>query len=273
MHRLELLTRQGDKRIFEINRALIRQGSDFVGTQGIARDVTEHRALLKRVMTSERLAATGRLAAGIAHEINNPLQAIFSHINAVKDNAGDNKVVLDNALQIGEGIDRIRTIVRGMLDLHRTQSAATVDVDLNSLVEKVLALTAKQLRTAAVEVKTSLAASLPSIKGAPSELQQVLLNLVLNASDAMPDGGSLFIETSADATHAEVVVRDSGVGIAPDIQRKIFEPFFSSRQGGGGVGLGLYLSKNIIEIHQGSIQVESQERKGTTFRIRLPLPE
>jgi PAS domain S-box-containing protein len=270
LHRIELLTRQGDKRIFEINRSVIRQGGEFMGTQGIARDVTEHRALLKRVMSTERLAATGRMAAGIAHEINNPLQAITSQLNAVRSQSKGNKDAEQHIDQIGEGIDRIRTIVRGMLDLHRTQSSATVDVDLNSIVEKVLVLTAKQLRTADVEIKRDLSNDLPRIKGSPSDLQQVVLNLILNAVEAMPQGGTITL--ASNYTESDVILQfiDTGAGIPKDLQKKIFEPFFSNRIGGGGVGLGLYLSKNIIEIHQGTITVESEEGRGSTFTLKFP---
>jgi PAS domain S-box-containing protein len=270
LHRIELLTRQGDKRVFEINRSVVRQGGEFMGTQGIARDVTEHRALLKRVMSTERLAATGRMAAGIAHEINNPLQAITSQLNAVRGLSKGNKDAEQHIDQIGEGIDRIRTIVRGMLDLHRTQSSATVDVDLNSIVEKVLVLTAKQLRTAEVEIKKELASDLPKIKGSPSDLQQVILNLILNAVEAMPQGGT--IKVASSYTESDVILQlfDTGAGIPKELQKKIFEPFFSNRIGGGGVGLGLYLSKNIIEIHQGSITVESEEGCGSAFTLKFP---
>jgi len=157
-----------------------------------------------------------------------------------------------------------------MLDLHRTQSAATVDVDLNSVVEKVLVLTAKQLRTADVEIKKELSSDLPKIKGSPSDLQQVVLNLILNAVEAMPQGGTITV--ASRYTESDVILQflDTGAGIPKDLQKKIFEPFFSNRIGGGGVGLGLYLSRNIIEIHQGAITVESEEGRGTTFTLKFP---
>lgn len=271
LHRVELLTRQGDKRLFEINRSVIRQGGEFQGTQGIARDVTEHRALLKRVMTSERLAATGRLAAGVAHEINNPLQAITSHLGSALKQTKDGEAARGHLQQIGEGIDRIRTIVRGMLDLHRTQSSATVDINLNEIIEKVLALTAKQLRNDSIEVQKELAAELPAIKGSPSDLQQVMLNIILNAAEAMPEGGKLTISSTHSDEEVSLKFADTGTGIPKDLQKKIFDPFFTNRVSGGGVGLGLYLSKNIIEIHQGTITVESEPGVGTVFTLRFPI--
>ncbi|MBU0691023.1 response regulator [bacterium] len=271
LHRIELLTRQGDKRVFEINRSVIRQGGEFQGTQGIARDVTEHRALLKRVMSSERLAATGRLAAGVAHEINNPLQAITSQLNAVLKQTQDNKEAKEHLEQIGEGIDRIRTIVRGMLDLHRTQSSATVDVNLNEVIEKVLALTAKQLRGDNVEVVKELSDIPPVIKGSPSDLQQVILNLILNASEAMPEGGILTVSSDCVNDAIDLKFKDTGTGIPAELQKKIFDPFFSNRVSGGGVGLGLYLSRNIVEIHQGTIKVDSEMGKGTIFTLSFPI--
>jgi len=157
-----------------------------------------------------------------------------------------------------------------MLDLHRTQAAATVDVDLNGIIEKVLALTGRQLRSGGVEIVRRLADDLSLIQGAPQDLQQVILNLVLNASEAMPGGGTLTVSSQNEDEHAVISVRDTGAGITEENQRRIFEPFFSARVTGGGVGLGLYLARNTVEIHQGTISVESSPGKGSTFTLRFP---
>ncbi len=271
IHHIEVVARSGDKRILEINRTIMRQAGAYRGSQGIVRDVTEHRALLQQLVATERLATTGRLTAGVAHEINNPLQAITSHLSAAQQKIQDKQDPGENLRQIREGIERIRQIVRSMLDLHRAPAAPRVAVNLNELVDKVVSLVGRDLREASVELRLDLAADLPSIQGSPQELQQVLLNLVLNAAEAMPNGGQLTISSRATETSVEVRVQDTGTGISPEHLSQIFEPFFSYKPSGTGTGLGLYLSKNIVEMHQGKINVLSEKDKGTTFVLTFPI--
>jgi PAS domain S-box-containing protein len=270
IHHVEVVTRQGDKRTLEINRTLIVQAGDVRGSQGIIRDITEHRVLLKQLVASERLAATGRLAAGIAHEINNPLQAMSSQLSTVQAKVLEQKSPAENIELMRDGIERIRQIVRSMLDLHRGGGATQGAADLREVIEKVTALVAQQVRERAVQLKVDVQRDLPVVHGSPQELQQVLLNLVLNALEAMPKGGDLSITARATADTIEVQVRDTGVGIAPEHLAQIFEPFFTYRPSGGGTGLGLYLSKNIVEAHRGRISVQSEKGHGATFTLSFP---
>jgi len=270
IHHVEVVTRQGDKRTFEINRTLILQAGTARGSQGIIRDITEHRVLLKQLVAAERLAATGRLATGIAHEINNPLQAVASQLSAVEGKLREQKNPSENLELIREGMDRIRQIVRSMLDLHRAATATPGAVHLHEIAEKVAALVSQQLKEHGIRLTLDLQSGLPAITGSPQELQQVLLNLVLNAVEAMPQGGDLTIRAQATAKTVEVQVRDTGVGIAAEHLSQIFEPFFTFRAAGTGTGLGLYLSRNIVEAHQGRISVQSETGRGSTFTITFP---
>jgi PAS domain S-box-containing protein len=270
IHHVEILSRQGDKRTLEINRTIVRQGGEVRGSQGIVRDITEHRVLLQQLVNSERLAATGRLAAGIAHEINNPLQAVSSQLNAARRKLVGQESPAENLEVIAEGIDRIRHIVRSMLDLHRAPARPDSPVSLNEVVEKVVALVSQQVQERSVRLTLDLAADLPSVLGSPQELQQVALNLVLNAIEAMPGGGDLRIATRANPKSVELMVKDTGVGISEEHLPQIFEPFFTFKPTGIGTGLGLYLCKNIMDVHQGKINVESVKGAGATFTLVFP---
>lgn len=270
VHHVEVLTRQGDKRTLEISRSLIRQGDAIKGSQGVARDVTEHRALLRQLITSERLAITGRIAAGVAHEIKNPLQAMLSQLKTVQQKLSANESPAENLNLIQESLERLRCIVASMLDLNRTSPAARLPLKLNDLVEKVLVLLQQEVDARNVQVHLNLAHDLPLVAGSSQEMQQVLLNLILNALEAMPNGGDLTIASAAVVNRVEIAMQDSGVGIAPEHLPQIFDPFFTSGASGAGTGLGLYLSKNIVEMHQGTITVESEPSHGARFTISLP---
>jgi PAS domain S-box-containing protein len=267
---VEVLTRQGDKRTLEINRTIIRQGGTLKGTQGIIRDITEHRILLQQLVSSERLAATGRLAAGIAHEINNPLQAMSSQLSTIEKKVAAGENADSNFEMLQEGIERIRHIVRSMLDLHRGPSMTQMPANLNDIAEKVLAVLGQEMRQKNIELHTVLDPDLPQIIGSPQELQQVLLNLILNAIDAMPSGGILNLTSRTLEKSVEISVQDNGVGIAGEHLPQIFEPFFTFKPSGSGTGLGLYLCKNIMEMHEGEISVVSERGKGATFTLSIP---
>ncbi|MBU1984448.1 PAS domain S-box protein, partial [bacterium] len=270
LHRVEVVTREGDKRTLEINRTIVRRGGVLAGTQGIIRDITEHRVLLQQLVTSERLAAMGRLATGIAHEINNPLQAMSSQLRVVATKSATGQSTKEHVELLHEGIERIRAIVRGLLDLHRGSSTERVPVDLNEATRKVLALLRQQTHEHSIRVIEELRKELPSVHGSLQEIQQVILNLVLNAIEAMPQGGDLVVSSQAKEEVVQLAVRDSGVGIPSEHLLQIFEPFFSFKLTEGGTGLGLYLSKNIMESHNGRITVESEKGKGTCFTLSFP---
>jgi len=221
-------------------------------------------------VASERLAATGRLAAGIAHEINNPLQAMISQIAAVDAKLTEGKNPLENVELLRESVDRIKQIVRSMLDLHRGASLPQKSVNLKEISEKVGALVSQQIHQQSIRLRLDIPEELPNVTGSAQELQQVLLNLVLNAIEAMPRGGDLIISGRTTVKTVDVNVKDTGVGIAAEHLQQIFEPFFTFRTSGSGTGLGLYLCRNIMEAHRGKILVQSERGKGSTFTLSFP---
>jgi two-component system NtrC family sensor kinase len=239
----------------------------------------ERRTLEQQLGESEKLAAVGRLAAAVAHEINNPLEAIKNALYLlVTRGAPDdpNRQFLELAQKETE---RVSGIIRQMLGLYHTAPAKAL-VDINRLVEETLALLERQLRRSRITLRAELEPALPPVLASGDQLKQVLLNLSLNARDAMPEGGTLHITTrmarKADqelllgGPSVLVQIRDTGTGIPEENLRYIFEPFFSTK-GGGGTGLGLWVSQDIIKQHGGQIRVRSRPGRGTTFTIALPV--
>jgi two-component system, NtrC family, sensor kinase len=170
-----------------------------------------------------------------------------------------------------EGIDRIAKIVRQLLTFHHPETARVDLIDINDTVEKVLGLTNNQLSINKIRVTKELSSSQPKIHGSSQQMHQVLLNLILNAQDAMLDGGELRIKTENSGETASIFIKDTGVGMSEDVLAHIFEPFFTTKKKKMGTGLGLSVSHGIIRAHGGDILVESKEGEGTTFIIRLPV--
>ena len=236
-------------------------------------DITERVALQTQLVRAEKLAAIGQLAASIAHEIGNPLQAIQGFLSLfLEDSAPEtpNRSFLELAQ---EEIERIVRVLSRLRDLYRPRADVMAMVDVNELIDNVILLTSKQLERARIRVLLELASDLPAIKAVADELKQVLLNLVLNAADAMPRGGMLQIQTmlnvASDHSHSiSIAVTDVGMGIAPEQLPHIFDGLHTTKE--RGMGLGLYTSKAIIERHMGRISVQSTLGEGTTFTIILP---
>lgn len=222
-----------------------------------------------QLIQAEKMAAVGRLAASLAHEINNPLQAIQNSLHLAL-HPGLDEVKRRGFLEMAQQeVARLVQIVRRMLDFYRPSSAMQ-PLDVNRPVDDALAIAGKRLQQSRVEVVARLAPNLVPVRGAPNQLTQVFLNIIINAVDAMPNGGTLWVGTAYHAERKQVVVafRDSGPGIAPEIREHMFEPFHTSKS--TGTGLGLAISYGIIERHGGVIEVESPPGGGTTFIVRLP---
>ena len=227
-------------------------------------------ATRRQIGQSEKLASIGRLAAGVAHEINNPLTGVltFAHLLRQKPNMTEqDRQDLD--LIIHE-TTRTAEIVRGLLDFARERPAVKELLDVNEVMRHTLRLIASQKPVKQVVIVEDLAASLPRVDADRNQLQQVLINLSLNACEAMPAGGTLLIATLADDGKVLVRLTDTGCGIKREDLGRIFDPFFSTKPVGKGTGLGLSVSYGIIQQHGGSIEVESEEGKGATFTIVLP---
>jgi PAS domain S-box-containing protein len=231
----------------------------------------ELKEIHNQLIHAERLAATGRLGASVAHEINNPLQAIENFISLVMENIDNESQDKRYLILAQEGIDRIAKIVRQLLTFHHPETARVDLIDINGIVEKVLGLTSNQLSINKIRVTKELSPSEPKIHGSSQQMHQVLLNLILNAQDSMLDGGELRIKTENGEEAASIFIKDTGVGMSEEVLAHIFEPFFTTKKKKMGTGLGLSVSHGIIRAHGGDIHVESKEGEGTTFIIRLPI--
>jgi signal transduction histidine kinase/DNA-binding response OmpR family regulator len=223
-----------------------------------------------QLVQTEKLAATGRLAASLAHEINNPLQAIHNSLQLMLSfqlEADEQREYLQIA---DEEIERLMGLVAGILEFARPPQRELRTTNLNDIVERVLTLAGKYLQHRRVAVRRELSPDLPSIMVAPDELGQVFINLVLNAVDAMPEGGALHISSRlAEDGRLAVAFSDTGHGIPAELLDHVFEPFFSTRE--DGTGLGLTVSNNVVKRHGGEITIESTVGEGTTFTVWLPV--
>jgi PAS domain S-box-containing protein len=250
------------------------RGADgrVVGASMIARDVTERAALERAARRAETLAALGTLSAGIAHEINNPIGILSSRLELMLEGRRNVPPELREDLEmLRRNVERVGGIVRSLLSAARQSPMERRPVDMNGVVEETLMLVGKQMSKDRIQILTTLDPNLPKIRGEPHTLQQVLMNLLVNARDAMPGGGIVRIETSRATGQDESVrllVADTGPGIPADVLPRISEPFYTTKT--AGTGLGLPLSYNIIREHGGQVEVDSAPGRGTTFIITLP---
>lgn len=228
-------------------------------------------AMQARMAEADRLAALGRLAAGVAHEINNPLGGILSLTALTLEDMDPRAPDRENLEEVIRQTERCRDIVKGLLDFSRQSEPRTAPADLNSLIDATLALVEKQALFHNIEVVRRLAPDLPNVVVDESQIQQVFINIILNAVQAMQERGRLVIETRLSGDRfVEAAIIDTGPGIPPEVHGRIFEPFFTTRKDGEGTGLGLAIAYGIMAKHGGTIEVESGPGSGATFIVRLP---
>lgn len=222
-----------------------------------------------QLIQAEKMAAVGRLTASLAHEINNPLQAIQNSLHLASHQGLDGPKKQQFLEMAQSEVNRLIQIVHRMLDFYRP-SSATQALNVNQPLDDALTIARKRLEQSHIRVEARMSRKIPKVRGTPNQLTQVFLNLVINAIEAMPDGGTLWVGTAhhADAQQVVIAFRDSGSGIPADIRDHLFEPFHTTKA--TGTGLGLAISYGIIERHAGTIEVESPPGGGTTFIIRLP---
>jgi two-component system NtrC family sensor kinase len=224
-----------------------------------------------QLVQAEKMAAIGRLAASIAHEINNPLQAVHNSLHlAMLERLPEEK--RHQYLAMGqEEVKRLIEIVQRMLDFYRPSKGGVIQTDVNQVLQNTLTIADKRLQHSHIRVHTRLARDLPPIPAVPDQLAQVFLNIMINAIDAMPEGGDLRVGTllTEDGEWVLVAFRDSGVGLRAEQIANIFEPFYTTKP--SGTGLGLAISYGIVERHGGTIEVSSQGNQGATFIVRLPV--
>ncbi len=276
LYKFPLTTRAGEQRAVNVAVApLLSRDFVSVGRIVLVDDITERVSLETQLAQADKLSSIGLLAAGVAHEINTPLAVISSYAQMLsKQLKGDQRLgpVLE---KITQQSFRAAEIANGLLNFSRTSTTEFRDTNLNQVIRDTLSLLEHQFKTAKVIVDLELADELPMILGNPGKLQQVFLNLLLNAKEAMPDGGHLRVATLVNG-HVEAVVSDSGAGIEPEHLKRIYDPFFTTkttpRPGDRrGTGLGLSVSYGIIQEHAGKIHVESAVGAGTTFHLEFPL--
>jgi signal transduction histidine kinase len=226
--------------------------------------------LEEQLVQTEKLTSLGLLAAGVAHEVNTPLAVISNYIQMLAKQLPSNDPRQKLTDKIVKQTFRASEIVNNLLNFSRTGGAAFKEVNLNQVVEETLTLVAHPFRAGNVQVIKSLEADLPGILGSSNRLQQVFLNLFLNAKDAMPSGGMLEVRSSANNGTVEVEVSDTGMGIQRENLARVFDPFFTTKATGRGTGLGLSVSYGIIKEHAGKVEVRSTPGKGTSFRLEFP---
>ena len=243
-------------------------------------------ALLEKEMTqgrliqSESLASIGQLVAGIAHELNNPLASASSFIqtdieliNEQQDKRKIDQEVLQDLTYSLKELNKTKDIVKSILDLSRQTQTFEESVNMNDVIEDALRVLYNSYKHLQVTIEKNFDPSIPNIEGNFSNLGQVLINMIKNALNALPDGrGKISLSTSYqhETDRISVACRDDGHGIQPEIMKDIFKPFFTTKDVGTGTGLGLYVSYEIIKKHEGDISVSSEVGKGTTFTIELP---
>jgi signal transduction histidine kinase len=236
----------------------------------VLEDVTAVVGMEKRLAVSERMAAVGKLAARVAHELNNPLDGILRYINLGlrADELGKREKIAEYLTQARRGLLRMTEIVRELVEFSRSTATAFDDAGINTIVEEAVKVMSDKAVAAGVSVVCTLNDRMPAVRG--TNLFQVFCNLIKNAIDAMPDGGTLTIVTQVVNHEAVIRFEDTGIGLPPEID-KVFEPFFTTKPPGKGTGLGLPICRDIVEKYNGTIIPERRAQGGTAFTIHLPL--
>jgi signal transduction histidine kinase len=227
--------------------------------------------LREQVRHANRMVTIGQLAAGVAHELNEPLGNILGFAQLAISSPNLNDQTRRDIEKIEKASLYAREIIRKLMFFSRQTPSRKIDVSLQAVVEDALSLLESRCDTAGIELVRNLAPELPLIHGDPAQLQQVLVNLAVNAIQSMPNGGTLTITTRQEQDTQCLVVEDSGSGIAPDDIKNLFLPFFTTKEVGEGTGLGLSVVHGIVSSHGGSVHVESQLGSGTRFEVRLPV--
>jgi PAS domain S-box-containing protein len=296
LHHIKQISQQKDKNElqFRINKKnggiawiehicqpVINEQGKYLGNRASNRDITDRKQIEEekerieeKAQIASRLTAIGEMAAGVAHEINNPLTSVlgFSQMIMEKENIPED--LKANLRMIADGSQRMAEIVKRLLMFARQAKPFKTSVNINEIIENTLKLRDYVLKTNSIEVLARLDPELPWVSADPGQMQQVFLNLIVNAEQAMVKAhgrGTLTISTEKKGNNIRVSVKDDGPGISKENLGRLFEPFFTTKDPGEGTGLGLSLSRSIILEHNGTINVESELRHGATFIIELPV--
>ena len=237
----------------------------------ISRDITGEIKTQEMLLEQEKLSSVGKLAAGVAHEINNPLTAVLTNSMLLLEELNEDDPMYEDLKGIADETLRCRQIVRGLLEFARQEAPAKVETDLNKIVSGVVSLVRKQFSFKNINIEMDLADELPLIRLDKDQFQQVIVNILMNAMESIERDGEIRLETFYDekARTIRLRIQDTGRGIPEDIKLKLFDPFFTTKE--TGTGLGLSISHGIIQRHGGRISFESRAGKGTTFTIEMPV--
>ncbi len=283
-YELEILTKDGRSVAVEVNTRLIYRDGVAIGVQGIARDITERKHLEEQLQRAQKLEAVGRLAGGVAHDFNNLLTAIMGYSDLALRQLPQGSPLRRHLEEVRKAGQRASSLTSQLLIFSRKQVVQSVVLNLNSIVSDMESML-RRLIGEDIELRTVLDPELGQVKADAGQMQQVIMNLVVNARDAMPQGGKLTLETSnvyLDETYASqhmgvepghyamLAVSDTGHGMTAETQAHVFEPFFTTKEPGKGTGLGLSTVYGIVKQSRGNIWIYSEVGQGTTFKIYLP---
>jgi two-component system, NtrC family, sensor kinase len=250
---------------------LVSKDMRQIGRLIIFDDITDRDELERRLVQADKLSSIGLLAAGVAHEVNTPLAVISTYAQMLAKQISEDEQKSKLLDKIAKQTFRASEIVNSLLSFSRTSPTEFVEVDVSKVIQETLNLVEHQLKKSGIEVKLDFPAALPAVKGNAGKLQQVFLNLFLNARDAMDQGGTLAVRAWSETGFARIEVSDTGQGIAPEHLERIYDPFFTTKAARKGTGLGLSVTYGIVREHGGSIEVESRPGAGSRFRVELPL--
>jgi len=272
LYKFYLENRRHEQLVVNIGQApLLDKSGQVEGRLIILDDISQRVRFEQQLMQAEKLTSIGLLAAGVAHEVNTPLAVISNYVQMLAKQMDRNDPRLKLIEKIVQQTFRASEIVNNLLSFSRTSGTQLAEVNLNRVIEDTLLLLDHQLKTGRVSVLKYLESELPAIHGNNGKLQQVFLNLFLNAKDAMPNGGVLEVRTMTRDSVVEIEVNDSGAGIRREHLHKIFDPFFTTKSNFRGTGLGLAVSYGIVREHCGKIDVSSTPGRGTAFRLEFPV--
>jgi PAS domain S-box-containing protein len=278
-----ILTKTGDERIIAWhNTSVMDENDQIIGTLSSGEDITIRKRTEEELMRSEKLASLGQLAASVVHEVNNPLAGIMVYVKLLQKKCASQKIQSESTegqlLKMEKELDRTTKIIRNLLDFARQSEPSMSPIDINKVIDSALLLVKNQINLENIILEKNFGNDLPSVLADVDKIQQVLINIILNAIQAMPDGGSLAISTSEapniligeeQKDTVRIDIKDTGIGIPKENLDKLFNPFFTTKEKGKGVGLGLSVVHGIVSKHEGKIDVDSEIEVGTTFSIYL----
>ena len=256
---------------FTYTYPLFDEKGDVAGTVHIARDITEEKRLQEKIIQSEKMAALGLLVSGVAHEINNPLGGVLNSLYSISQVKMDSKKREEYMRLMKEGLERIQHTLKSLLDFAQQPPPMKIPSDINELCDRVLLLLSHTISEKGIRCEKRFSNDIPKLLADRNKVEQVIMNLAINAIQSMEAGGALTIKTSRDNGFCVIAVKDTGKGIPEDILPRIFDPFFTTKGVGEGTGLGLSVSKGIVEQHNGTIEVWTEIGKGTNIVVKLPI--